>query len=73
MLHWCFSTAEGRANAHKEEGNQCFRLKQYHRAVEEYSTGLKEGGDDVTLCAVLYTNRAASQYYLGERKKPIKY
>ncbi len=60
------SSPSGRANAHKEEGNEHFRLKRYPKAVEEYTAGLKEPVEaDPTLRALLYTNRAAAQFYLG--------
>ena len=65
----CCSTPEGRATAHKEEGNEQFRHKRYREAVKEYTAGLKEGlegGLDKTLRAVLCTNRAAAHFYLGE-------
>lgn len=64
MLYVC-SFPEGRAAAHKEEGNYHFRLKEYPQAVEEYSAGLKEGGGDRSLLAILFTNRAAAHFHLG--------
>lgn len=63
------SSPQGRATAHKEEGNEHFRRKHYRQAVDEYTAGLKEGlggGVDETLRAVLCTNRAAAHYYLRE-------
>ena len=60
------SSPSGRANAHKEEGNEHFRVKRYAEAVEEYTAALREAvEDDLTLRAILYTNRAAAHFYLG--------
>ena len=66
QLKYETSTAEGRAMAHKEEGNQHFKTKKYKLAVEEYTAGIKEKGTDVSLNAVLYCNRAAAQFHLGK-------
>ena len=66
QLKYETSTAEGRAMAHKEEGNQHFKTKKYKLAVEEYTAGIKEKGMDVSLNAVLYCNRAAAQFHLGK-------
>ena len=65
QLKYETSTPEGRALAHKEEGNDHFKKKKYKLAVEEYSAGIKEKCSDTTLNAVLYSNRAAAQYHLG--------
>ena len=65
QLKYETSTAEGRALAHKEEGNEHFKAKKYKLAVEEYSAGIKEKCSDVNLNAVLYSNRAAAQFHLG--------
>ena len=66
QLKYETSTAEGRAMAHKEEGNQHFKTKKYKLAVEDYTAGIKEKGTDVSLNAVLYCNRAAAQFHLGK-------
>ena len=55
--------------SHKEEGNEYFKKKNYKLAVEEYSAGIKEKCTDVNLNAVLYCNRAAAHYHLGEREE----
>ena len=68
------SSPESRAAAHKDEGNEQFRLKHYRQAIEEYTAGLREGMNKegrateevgVVLRAILYTNRAAAHFYLG--------
>ena len=68
QLKYETSTAEGRAMAHKEEGNEHFRTKKYKLAVEEYSAGIKEKCSDGSLNAVLYCNRAAAQYHIGKAR-----
>lgn len=63
----CYRTPQGRATAHKEEGNQHFRGKRYREAVEEYTAGVRElAGGEPDLLTLLYTNRAAAHYHLGE-------
>lgn len=54
------------AKTYKDEGNDYFKEKDYKKAVVSYSEGLKKKCGDPDLNAVLYTNRAAAQYYLGE-------
>ena len=60
------SALPGRASAHKEDGNEHFKGRRYKQAVLAYTAGIKEKCEDTTLTAVLYTNRAAAQFYLGE-------
>ena len=68
QLKYDMSTAEGRALTHKEEGNEHFKKKKYKLAVEEYSAGIKEKCADIGLNAVLYSNRAAAQFHLGNAR-----
>ena len=65
MYVYVCSTPEGRASCHKEEGNDHFQHKRYHKAVAAYTAGVKEGVADPTLMAILHTNRAAAQFHLG--------
>ena len=53
------------ALSHKEDGNYNFEKKKYKLAIAAYSEGLNQKHEDNTLSAVLYTNRAAAQFYLG--------
>ena len=71
QLKYEMSTAEGRGLAHKEEGNELFKKKKYKLAVKEYSAGIKEKSEDDTLNAVLYSNRAAAQYHLGNGQRRL--
>ena len=52
--------------AHKEDGNEHFKKKQYKDAIKSYSEGLAQGCEDSKLNAVLLGNRATSHYYLSE-------
>uniref|UniRef100_A0A8I5ZKD6 Tetratricopeptide repeat domain 4 n=1 Tax=Rattus norvegicus TaxID=10116 RepID=A0A8I5ZKD6_RAT len=56
---------EEQAKTYKDEGNDYFKEKDYKKAVVSYSEGLKKKCADPDLNAILYTNRAAAQYYLG--------
>ncbi len=59
-------TPTGRARAYKEDGNEHFRKKKYKKAVASYGAGIKEKCSDAALNAVLYCNRAAAHYHLGQ-------
>lgn len=54
-----------KAEAYKEDGNHEFKKKQYHIAVDNYTEGIKCKCPDKQLNAILYTNRAAAQFYRG--------
>lgn len=58
----------GNAEAFKEDGNVEFKKKRYDIAVDNYTAGIKIKCPDKTLNAVLYSNRAAAQFY--KRKSP---
>lgn len=53
----------GNAEAFKEDGNVEFKKKRYDIAVDNYTAGIKIKCPDKTLNAVLYSNRAAAQFY----------
>lgn len=57
------------AKSLKDEGNAYFKEKNYQKAVVAYTVGLKKKCADQDLNAVLLTNRAASHFYLGKKKK----
>ncbi|KAK3592062.1 hypothetical protein CHS0354_019318 [Potamilus streckersoni] len=61
-----------RAEAYKEDGNFEFKKKKYSIAVENYTEGIKSKSPDKELNAVLYTNRAAAQYHLGNYKSSFQ-
>lgn len=54
-----------RAEAYKDDGNSEFKKKKYRIAVDNYTEGIKCQCPDRDLNAILYTNRAAAQYHLG--------
>ncbi|CAH6790604.1 Ttc4 [Phodopus roborovskii] len=62
---------EEQAKTYKDEGNDYFKEKDYQKAVVSYSEGLKKKCVDPDLNAVLYTNRAAAQYYLGNFRSAL--
>ncbi|XP_054429611.1 tetratricopeptide repeat protein 4 [Pteronotus mesoamericanus] len=62
---------EEQAKTYKDEGNDYFKEKEYKKAVTSYTEGLKKKCTDSDLNAVLYTNRAAAQYYLGNFRSAL--
>lgn len=64
-------TPKGRALAYKEDGNELFKQKKYKNAIKVYSEGLKQQCSDQLLNAVLYCNRAAASYHLGNMRSSI--
>nr|XP_017510743.1 tetratricopeptide repeat protein 4 isoform X1 [Manis javanica] len=62
---------EEQAKTYKDEGNDYFKEKDYKKAVISYTEGLKKKCADPGLNAVLYTNRAAAQYYLGNFRSAL--
>ncbi|KAM4872080.1 tetratricopeptide repeat protein 4 [Thomomys bottae] len=62
---------EEQAKTYKDEGNDYFKEKDYKKAVTSYTEGLKKKCADPDLNAVLYTNRAAAQYYLGNFRSAL--
>ncbi|KAM5149087.1 tetratricopeptide repeat protein 4 isoform 1-T3 [Mantella aurantiaca] len=55
----------------KEEGNDHFKEKDYKKAIEVYTEGIKKSCKDQELNAVLYTNRAAAQFHLGNYRSSL--
>uniref|UniRef100_A0A8C5ZQ63 Tetratricopeptide repeat domain 4 n=1 Tax=Marmota marmota marmota TaxID=9994 RepID=A0A8C5ZQ63_MARMA len=62
---------EEQAKTYKDEGNDYFKEKDYKKAVISYTEGLKKKCADPDLNAVLYTNRAAAQYHLGNFRSAL--
>ncbi|XP_013001703.1 tetratricopeptide repeat protein 4 isoform X3 [Cavia porcellus] len=62
---------EEQAKTYKDEGNDYFKEKDYKKAVISYTEGLKKKCVDPDLNAILYTNRAAAQYYLGNVRSAL--
>ncbi|XP_072129687.1 tetratricopeptide repeat protein 4 isoform X1 [Mobula birostris] len=59
------------AKTYKNEGNQYFKEKNYKKAVVSYTEGLKRKCSDMELNVILYTNRAAAQFYLGNNRSAL--
>lgn len=53
------------AESLKLEGNEYFKEKNYEKAILAYSGALKKKCDDAELNTVLFTNRAAAHFHLG--------
>ncbi|XP_040834426.1 tetratricopeptide repeat protein 4 isoform X2 [Ochotona curzoniae] len=62
---------EEQAKTYKDEGNDYFKEKDYKKAVISYTEGLKKKCADPDLNTILYTNRAAAQYYLGNFRSAL--
>ncbi|XP_066453668.1 tetratricopeptide repeat protein 4 [Eleutherodactylus coqui] len=62
---------EEQAQSCKEEGNDYFKEKNYKKAITAYTEGIKKNCKDVELNAVLYTNRAAAQFHLGNYRSSL--
>lgn len=57
------------AKSLKGEGNEYFKEKNYEKAILAYSGALKKKCDDDELNTVLFTNRAAAHFHLGNLEK----
>jgi len=61
-----------RAMKYKDEGNKLFEYKKYRNAIVAYSEGIKQRCSDPTLNAILFSNRAASNFYLGNFRSAMR-
>ena len=59
------------ALAHKEDGNHHFKHKRYDKAILAYTEGLKQKFEDMDLRVILYTNRAAANFHLGNHRTSL--
>nr|XP_015211277.1 PREDICTED: tetratricopeptide repeat protein 4 isoform X2 [Lepisosteus oculatus] len=62
---------EEQAKTYKEEGNEYFKERKYKKAIVSYTEGLKKKCSDTELNAILYTNRAASHFHLGNIRSAL--
>ncbi|CAG11599.1 unnamed protein product, partial [Tetraodon nigroviridis] len=62
---------EVQAKSLKGEGNEYFKEKNYEKAILAYSGALKKKCDDDELNTVLFTNRAAAQFHLGNMRSAL--
>lgn len=56
----------------KNDGNEHFKKKQYDKAVKVYTEALKLKCSDDELNTMLYTNRAAANFYLGNNRSSLE-
>ncbi|XP_073708744.1 tetratricopeptide repeat protein 4 [Garra rufa] len=71
IIHDDDRTPEEKARRLKDEGNDYFKEKNYKKAVVSYTEGLKKNCTDIELNAVLYTNRAAAHFHLGNMRSAL--
>lgn len=62
---------EEQAKSYKDEGNEYFKEKNYKKAILSYTEGLNKKSSNEDLSAILYTNRAAAQYHLGNLRSAL--
>ncbi|XP_066520916.1 tetratricopeptide repeat protein 4 [Hoplias malabaricus] len=62
---------EEQAKSLKNEGNEYFKEKDYKKAIVSYTVGLKKKCSDSDLNAILYTNRAAAHFHLGNMRSAL--
>ncbi|KAK2154532.1 hypothetical protein LSH36_266g03024 [Paralvinella palmiformis] len=53
------------ADSYKDDGNYNFKKKKYRWAIDNYTKAILEKCNDRELNAILYSNRAAAQYHIG--------
>ncbi|KAK7155347.1 hypothetical protein R3I93_010093 [Phoxinus phoxinus] len=71
IIHDDDRTPEEQARGLKDEGNDYFKEKNYKKSVVSYTEGLKKNCMDLELNAILYTNRAAAHFYLGNMRSAL--
>ncbi|XP_043941433.1 tetratricopeptide repeat protein 4 [Protopterus annectens] len=62
---------EDQAKTYKDDGNYYFKEKKYKQAVASYTEGLKKKCSNQEVNAILYTNRAAAQFHLGNHRSAL--
>ena len=55
------------AEAYKNEGNNEYNQNNFNNAIDFYTKGIKATCKDEELNAILYSNRAAARFNLGEK------
>ena len=55
------------AESYTDDGNHNFKHKKYRWAIDAYTEGIKQKCTDRLLNAQLYSNRAASHFFIGEQ------
>ena len=55
------------AEVYKNEGNDEYKKNNFNNAIQFYTEGIKVNCKDKELNAILYSNRAAARFNLGEK------
>ena len=55
------------AEVYKNEGNDEYKKNNFNSAIHFYTEGIKVNCKDEELNAILYSNRAAARFNLGEK------
>ena len=55
------------AEVYKNEGNDEYKKNNFNNAIHFYTEGIKVNCKDEELNAILYSNRAAARFNLGEK------
>ena len=55
------------AEVYKSEGNDEYKKNNFKNAIQFYTEGIKVSCKDEELNAILYSNRAAARFNLGEK------
>jgi tetratricopeptide (TPR) repeat protein len=71
VLKYQSESTDENAVSFKEDGNKNFERKKYRWAIENYTEGIKCKPVDRLLNAVLYTNRAAANFHIGNFRSSI--
>jgi len=64
-------SCDDNALSYKEDGNKNFEMGKYRWAIDNYTEGIKCAPTDQLLNAVLYTNRAAAHYRIGNYRSAL--
>ncbi|ESN92960.1 hypothetical protein HELRODRAFT_189633 [Helobdella robusta] len=59
------------ATSYKDDGNKNFERKKYRWAIDNYTAGLNCHPTDSKLITVLYTNRAAANFHIGNYRSSL--
>ncbi|TGZ67530.1 hypothetical protein CRM22_004744 [Opisthorchis felineus] len=62
---------DANALSYKDEGNYHYKRKEFSKAIDSYSGGLRAKPKDMNLVAVLLTNRAICHWYLRNYRSCI--
>ena len=55
------------AEVYKKQGNNEYNENNFNNAIDFYTEGIKVNCKDEELNAILYSNRAAARFNLGEK------